>query len=242
MVQGVFFDLGGTLFSYSSASAGAVLMEAVRRLGVEAEPRDIGRAYMQASRDANAEFADRSYYLHKDLFEGIFQKFVDGLGVAYNPADFEWYEARNRDTIVESLQLKDDCLNTLHALRKQKLYLSIVSNIDDDMLNPLVAREGLHRWLSHWTSSEEAQSCKPDRRFFDLALEKSGLTPEQVLFVGDSPEHDVQGAFEVGMKTVLITPPDTKPPLQVGRETVAPDFEIARLSELVDIAPGLRAS
>ena len=235
MVKGVFFDLGGTLFSYSGAANGRTLMEAVERIGIRAERRDIGRAYMAASREVNADFAQRSYYLHRDLFEGIFRNFVARMGVRYREEDFEWYEARNRSGIVDSLVVRHDCHDTLAELKARTLYLSIVSNIDDDMLHPLVEREALHRWLDHWTSSEEARSCKPHARFFELALEKAGLAPQDVLFVGDSPEHDVQGAHEAGMQTVLIGDPDTQPPLQVGRETVAPDHTIRDLSELVEI-------
>ncbi len=53
-----------------------------------------------------------------------------------------------------------------------------------------------------------------------------------MLFVGDSPEHDVQGAYEVGMNTVLIREEGLEPPLQVGRETVEPDYTITSLAEI----------
>ena len=233
MVRGVFFDLGGTLFSYAGLAAGKLLVEAAGRAGITEEPRAIGKAYGLASREVNAEFAERPYYLHRDLFAGIYRNFVERLGGRFSEAEFEWYEERNREHIVASLEVKHDCTKTLDTLKQRSLYLSIVSNIDDDMLHPLVEREGLHRWLDHWTSSEEARSCKPHAQFFELALEKSGLAPDEVLFVGDSPEHDVQGAHDAGMRTVLVRTQDAPaPPLQVGRQTVAPDHEITDLAEL----------
>ena len=131
--------------------------------------------------------------------------------------------------------LREDCLDTLRALRERGLYLSIVSNIDDDHLFPMVERSGLNEVLDHWTSSEEARSCKPDPRFFELAMQKAGHSADQVLFVGDSPEHDVAGAKGVGMTTALIVEDGGAPPLQTGRATTAPDHQIRSLSELLEL-------
>mgnify|MGYP000860930190 CR=1 FL=1 len=103
-------------------------------------------------------------------------------------------------------------------------------------------REGLGRFLDHWTSSEAAQSCKPDRRFFEVALERSGLAAGEVLFVGDSPEHDIIGANAVGMRTALILDGGLPPPLQTGRINVSADHNIATLAELKDILAAARGT
>ena len=39
---------------------------------------------------------------------------------------------------------------------------------------------------------------------FHAALEQSGAAPDQIVHVGDNPEHDIQGAREVGMRTVWM--------------------------------------
>ena len=100
------------------------------------------------------------------------------------------------------------------------------------MLEPLVEREGLADPLNHWTSSEVALSCKPDQRFFAVALEKSGLSAEQVLFVGDSPEQDIVGANRAEMNTVLIVEDGIEAPLQARRRSVEPDHLIHAFNEL----------
>ena len=65
------------------------------------------------------------------------------LGIGYSDEVFaEYYKAQHAD-IVEGLSLKHDCIETLQHLRDAGHYLSIVSNIDEDMLHPLVEREGL---------------------------------------------------------------------------------------------------
>ncbi len=238
-MKGVFFDLGGTLYSYRNVPRATVplLMEAVERLGLITQFDDVKQAYNQATSDATADYADQPYYLHRDFFHDIFLRFVKNVGGEPDEAVHAWYHAAHRAVIVDCLVLQKDCIETLTYLKAQGLYLSIVSNIDDDMLHPLVADAGLDAFFDHWTSSEAAQSCKPDQRIFDMALELSGLEPESVLFVGDSPEHDVIGAEAAGMRTALIVDGTMEPPLQTGRETVAPDHVIDGLTELKGIVP-----
>lgn len=237
-MRGVFFDLGGTLFSYRNVPRATLplLLEAVRRLGVEADRERIRDAYNRASADIGHAYADRAYYLHADLFHDTFMRFADLLGAPHLEDVHDWYREAHRAAIVDCLVLKEDCIDTLAHLKERGLYLSVVSNIDDDMLDPLIAREGLERYFDHWTSSEAAQSCKPDRRFFEVALERSGLSAPEVLFVGDSPEHDIIGAAAVGMRTALITDGGLPPPLQTGRIQVTADHNIDSLAALKTIA------
>jgi HAD superfamily hydrolase (TIGR01509 family) len=231
----VFFDLGGTLFSYRDVGRwtfGALLASA-KKLGVEAEGREIGRAYRDASHSANESYIDRPYYLHRDLFRDTFRLFAERLGGEASQDYLDFSVAALRDALVGNMVLRGDCLDTLRTLKAKGLYLSIVSNIDDDYLMPMVADSGLDAVLDHWTSSEEARSCKPDSGFFRLALQKAGCSAEQVLFVGDSPTHDIQGAKDIGMTAALIVEGDSKPPLQSSRESVPPDHEIRALSDLI---------
>ena len=236
-IEGVFFDLGGTLFSYRNMGRGTapLLVDACQRMGVELDMMTIGKAYARANREISIRYAEKPYYLHSDLFRDTFVEFTDNIGIAFDEAVYGWFRERQHQAVIDNLHLKEDCLETLEYLKNQGLYLSIVSNIDDDMLDPLVAREGLDEYLHHWTSSEAAGSCKPDSRFFEISLEKAGLDAETVLFVGDSPEHDIAGASAVGMGTVLIVEEGIHPPLQSGKETVDPDHQIEQLSELKNL-------
>ena len=68
---------------------------------------------------------------------------------------------------------------------------------------------------------------------FHAALERSGVEPAQIIHVGDNPEHDIQGAREVGLRTVWMNSQDTEWP---GGERA--DREIANLRQL----PGAIAS
>lgn len=236
-IKGVFFDLGGTLFTYRNMrrTNGPLLMDAARQMGLDGEPADLGRAYQRASGEISRTYAELDFYLHRDLFRDTFLRFVAHMDGRFDEDVYQRYQERQHEALLTHLHLKEDCIETLAHLQSLGLYQSIVSNIDDDMLEPLVARESLHRYLDHWTSSEAASSCKPHRRFFEVSLEKAELSAKEVLFVGDSPEHDVHGASQVGMRTVLIVEDGIEPPLQSGRKTPEPDHVITSLSQIRDL-------
>ncbi len=152
------------------------------------------------------------------------------------------FAERQTRAVVDSLPIRDDTLETLAGLKERGLYVAIVSNIDDEQLEPLVSKHGLDNVLDDWTSSEEARSCKPHARIYHYSLEKAGLGVDDALFVGDSLHHDVAGASAVGMRSVRIGEPDTHAPLSQGLEiTAQPDYEIRNLSELLRIVDELNA-
>lgn len=236
-IQGVFFDLGGTLFSYKAKSAGhqRLLEQAVSQMGLQLAPNQINEAHDRASQKVAHAYADKDYYLHAELFRDIFIQFCSEAGGEFDFDLWQTYQPGHDAAVMASLELRDDCRSTLTELRERGYYTAIASNIDQQMLDALVEREQLHTLFDDWTSSEEAQSCKPSPLFFDCTQDKSGLDVGDILFVGDSPEHDIQGGYSAGMQTALIAEPSVQPPLQTGKQQVAADYEISALAELLNI-------
>jgi FMN hydrolase / 5-amino-6-(5-phospho-D-ribitylamino)uracil phosphatase len=52
--------------------------------------------------------------------------------------------------------------------------------------------------------AEEVNASKPAPDMFHAAVEKTGASPEQIIHVGDNPEHDIAAARNVGMRTVWM--------------------------------------
>ncbi len=236
-IQGLFFDLGGTLFTYGAmpSRSGGLLMNAAAQLGIKASSDEIAVAYKTANENVATAYGQKDYYLHADLFRDVFIQFCSAVGGEFDVGVWEDYRHKHDAQVISGLQIRPDCRSTMQALREQGLYLSIASNIDHFMLEALIERENLEELFDDWTSSEEAESCKPHGDFFDCTQSKSGLDVGDILFVGDSPEHDILGAYAAGMRTALIVEPGVLPPLQSGKETVEPDHQIGALSELLSI-------
>ena len=184
-IQGVFFDLGGTLFDYPGKRS-ETFGKFVQQVGVLAGDRDIdvqdiGRAFGTAHRQVGKDYAQLDYYLHADMFRDTYKIAVGELGLDFDAQLYQEYGDFQHDAIVTSMALKKECLTTLSELKARGLYCSIVSNIDELMLQQLVDRAGLEVHLDHWTSSEAAGFCKPHPGFFEVSLQKAGLVAEEVL-------------------------------------------------------------
>jgi 2-haloalkanoic acid dehalogenase type II len=232
----VFFDLGGTLFSYRSINShfDRILAEMARGRGVDAPLETLRTAYRSAMGATMAAWASRPFYLHRDLFAEAHVQFLRSLGVEAAPDDADVQLSQHRVLGEPEVQPRPDAAQTLAALRGRGLHVAVVSNIDDDQLAAIWPRIGLRDHVDAVTTSEEARSCKPDPRIFQLALEKAGdPRPDSVVFVGDSPWHDVAGARALGMTSVLIGAAPQGAP--------EPDHVIGELAELLAIVASGRS-
>ena len=81
-------------------------------------------------------------------------------------------------------------------------------------------------------SSEQARSCKPAPGIFQHALASAGCAANEAFFVGDSLFHDVGGANELGMTSVLIWHSDEREPPGDGPK---PHHVIRRFPELLEL-------
>jgi HAD superfamily hydrolase (TIGR01458 family) len=76
---------------------------------------------------------------------------------------------------------------------------------------------------------------KPERAFFELALENLGLPAETVAMVGDDPELDIRGAQGAGLRGILVETGRYRPG---AASPLRPDLvleSVAQLPEALDI-------
>ncbi len=85
---------------------------------------------------------------------------------------------------------------------KSPLPIYIVSNIDTDDINRAIEYHNLKP--AGLFTSEDARAYKPRKELFELALKKTGLTPEEVIHIGDSLSSDVKGASALGIHTLWL--------------------------------------
>lgn len=235
-VTAVLFDLGGTLFGYDQRDLiRRPALVALQRLGIDTDDPNVAEQKRIASQEVEREYSVRSSFLHRDLFRDRVARTAERLGVAPTAEVLDQFDAENRQAIWDHLIPRSDAVPVLTELRNRGIYTAIVSNADDDYLDELVRRHGMERLLDDWTSSEAAQSCKPDARIYGLALRKSGRPAAETVFVGDSLEHDVAGAHAAGMRTVLIGEPGTRAPMSAGLPAGVADFTVTTLFEVLSI-------
>jgi putative hydrolase of the HAD superfamily len=230
--RAAFFDFAGTLFSDRALRDVhlAQLRFVGETIGVTASDAELRASYREGMGVAYRSIATRPYYLHRELFGAAFVAMARSLGGELDDDQVRHAVDRQYAATIAGAELRSDCLDTLRELRQRRLHVQIVSNIDDEQLDGLVARLGLASAVDAWTSSESAHSCKPDAGIYQCALQKAGCEPADVLFVGDSPEHDITGPAALGMATALFVA-DARP----GAPDAGADFVIERLGQVVEI-------
>ena len=111
-----------------------------------------------------------------------------------------WYEHLSQLSRVEP-----GIAETLAALKNLGLKLGIVSNtfVTASSLDKNLERFGILDFFPVRIYSYEFNFRKPDARIFKAAAEKMGEMPQNIMFVGDRIDKDVQPAVKVGMWAVL---------------------------------------
>ena len=129
----------------------------------------------------------------------------------------------------------------LEGIKDMGLRIGLISNTG--MTPGTAFRKFLdqHKLLHYFhtlTFSDEVKLAKPSDQIFKLTVESLHTTPEQTVHVGDHVINDVQGAKQVGMRTVWIEgfyeredPTDPK---------TEPDIAVPDLSEVVSAVEKLR--
>lgn len=115
----------------------------------------------------------------------------------------------------------------LAGLRSLGLRLVVVSNANGTLRSHM-ERVGLSRYFDHVLDSADEGVEKPDPRFFEIALARSGASRETTVHVGDLYYVDVMGARGAGLEAVLLDEADLRPDADCRR--------IRSLSELVTLA------
>ena len=92
----------------------------------------------------------------------------------------------------------------LEYLKNKGIRTGVISNISYD---PAVVAGRINRLLPENAfefilTSSNFMFRKPNRRIFELALEKAELRPDEVWYIGDQYECDVKGALQTGLLPV----------------------------------------
>jgi putative hydrolase of the HAD superfamily len=227
----VFFDVGETLV-HPSPSFPELFARIVEREGHRVHPDDVVRA----SRAVTARFSqaalseerwttspERSRAFWISVYELMLGELdlpaADGLRELL-------YEAF---TDRSNYALFDDVRPVLDRLAAEGRMVGLISNFEawlDDLLDDLHVRDAFSIRVISGVEGVE----KPDPQIYRLALERAGLPANDVAYVGDSPEFDVDPPAALGMFPVLI-----------DRRDRYPDHEGARitdLGQLVDVLDG----
>lgn len=185
-VRAIGFDVDGTLYHTPDAMSVEVGKILIRRAAEELskDPDELAEEYLKR-RD---ELRSNTKTLNSFGLDGekIFQEVWDGIE-------------------VERYIVRDERLVRLVADLKKKYQLFIVTNGTGRQVERKLTRIGLdyHDFEPRIYCYDQGW-VKPEPAPFLAAMESLNCQPEEIVYVGDRVDVDIEGARTVGMKTILI--------------------------------------
>jgi len=225
-LETVFLDAGGVLlFPNWWRISGALAAQ-----GVSVSPEALSRAEPIARRELDdrgviggTTDASRGW-LFFDLIlaqAGIPRSEATGAALA------ELHQFHTASNLWE--YVPSDVVPALEQLRALGLRLVVVSNANGTLLKHLDRLDLTKRFDCVLDSHDEGVE-KPDPRFFEIALARSGARKDSTIHVGDLYHVDVVGASNAGLRGVLLDEADLRPDADCPR--------VRTLDELVNRIAG----
>lgn len=108
-----------------------------------------------------------------------------------------------RERYIPRLRTTPGARDLVDRLRHEGLRLVVATSASEDELRPMLEQVGLEDLLGRTTSSDDAESSKPDPDIIVAALRKGGFPPGTALMLGDTP-YDVEAATRASVATVAV--------------------------------------
>ena len=201
-IAAISFDAGGTLIR-PHPSVGHIYAEILSNHGVGAEPATLNNSFRVAiseepsgHRGKVSESTERRYW-YRIVRKTVDSTVNDGLfGVVFEDL-YETFASAKRWKLVEGAQ------EILTLARERGFRLAVFSN-SDQRFRKVFAELGILPFFEEIFLSSEIGIGKPDTPAFRHVESALELSPAMLLHVGDSIDHDADGAIAAGWYHLLV--------------------------------------
>jgi len=206
VIRAILFDAGNTLIRMDYAAIAAELA----RHGIAVTPETLQRAEWSTRVRIDTElFAPDAVFSteSRDTTERYTRYLLEEAGVgdaALSATMVAWRRAYNPPVGLWTVA-EPEAAAALALARGAGLATGVVSN-SNGSIRRILASLGLTRHLDFVLDSHEEGVEKPDPRFFEIALARAGVTPDEAAYIGDLYSVDVVGARRAGLRAVLMDP------------------------------------
>lgn len=210
------FDLYGTLVDIHTEEADEKLWEKLALFygyyDAIYEPMELQKAYkelvsgkekeLKMTLDSDARYAHESSPEIEitEVFMELFKR--KGVSVSQDLAVHTGQFFRVLST--EYVRTYPGTEQMLSDLKKQGKKVYLLSNAQRIFTEYEMHVLGIAKYFDGILISSDHKTKKPDKRFFDILLEKYAINPKQTLFVGNDSNTDIKGAKTVGFDTFYV--------------------------------------
>ncbi len=217
------FDCYGTLIDWERGIVTA-LRPVLERHGLSLSDDEV----LEVFGEQESPIQSGEFLRYRDVLTLVMDGVAERFGITLSPDE--------RTALAESVGDWPPFPDTVEALQDlaRTFKLVIISNVDDD----LFAQSAKHLKVdfADVITAEQVGSYKPNRRNFEVALDRLGrigASADQVLHVAQSLFHDIEPANEIGLTTVWVNRRHDRPGFgATPAATAQPDLEVPDLATL----------
>jgi len=203
-INGIFFDLYGTLLVYGNMDA--AWSDWLNEFHKQLRSHGLTRAIESFAKSCDQFFgkSEPTPRQHSmTVFEQRIQNLCLDLKLNLTAEDITEIANKIAGAWQKHIRLDAEALHVLQTLQRSKK-LALISNFDHPPhVHSVLSKLGLTHFFDSVVISAEVGIKKPDPRIFDSALEQTGMKPEEVVYVGDT-EDDTEAARAAGIVPILI--------------------------------------
>ncbi|CAK0769749.1 putative hydrolase of the HAD superfamily [Azospirillaceae bacterium] len=200
----VLVDIDNTIYPYEPAHNAAMksVFQRVSSLFGTASDSEVKGAFDQARHEVKGRVGNTAASHSRLLY---FHRMIELMGMKTQivaALDLEQVYWRN---FLKHSELFSGCRDFLLELRSVGIGLAAVTDMTSQIQFRKLVYFGIDESFDFVITSEEAGIEKPDRRIFQLALDKLGCSADRVWMIGDDLRRDIEGAKALGMVTLQKT-------------------------------------
>lgn len=179
--------------------------------------------------------ADRDGYRNRrELFEELLMTLpMNNPGITIEELMEFWSAEFFKCTV-----LMDGAQEVLENLLSKKIKLALITNGSVHSQNSKIDQVMIRNYFDTIIVSDEVNVKKPDKRIFDIALERLNISSQFSWYIGDHPIHDIQGAMDAGLNTVWMEGfIDWEATIQKPKHIISQLKELIKIVEDVSMKP-----
>lgn len=237
MIKEVIFDIDNTLYDYEKGhERGLLNLGRYTEENFSISGEQLRADYQRHSRLMIERLGMDNATIHSRSIR--LQNMLEEWGQPLFPHINNMYRAY-WEAYFEPVDLEPGILACMQELKELGICMGIGTDMTARMQYEKLERMGFAPYISHMVTSQEAGVEKPHPAFTALCVEKSGVRPEECLFVGDNIRKDVLGAVQGGLRAVWYNRKGKSKPenLELPEESY---HEIRHYDELVPYIRTLR--
>lgn len=201
-VKGVLLDIDNTIYHYESCHNYAlnILLSQLSTI-VSNSKKEVEEEFMKSREKINEQLHGTASSHSRFLYVQLTLEFFLGKTAFYHTLKMEklyW------DTFLSKMIIDDRAFKFINQCNNKKIPICCVTDLTTEIQFRKIVTLNLEDKISFIVTSEEAGIEKPEKKIFDLALEKVKLNCKDVIMVGDSASKDIAGAENLGVQSYLV--------------------------------------